>query len=247
MLIRRIKPQFMIKLKRFFSHTFFNLGGAMIKSRITQIIYLSVACTVGAIGVLASVGLFEAKFRWDFYVYFTNISNYFCIAVLVAELVQTVKRGGDDFITALPTLKFTGVLAILLTALVYNVMLAPTNTASVNLSIRSLSLHAIIPLLYIADWFLFYERGKLSWKHPLYALSLPVGYVAFVFLHAAILGFDAEILNCTNGSLIYPYFFLNVDVLGFTGVLTWMGILVAGLLAFGFALFGLDRLKRSTP
>ena len=51
----------------------------MIKNRKVQIAYLAMACTVGIIGILASTGLFEAEFRWDFYVYYTNVSNHLCV------------------------------------------------------------------------------------------------------------------------------------------------------------------------
>ena len=30
--------------------------------------------------------------RWDFYVHFTNISNFLCIGVMLASLIQTAKN-----------------------------------------------------------------------------------------------------------------------------------------------------------
>ena len=54
----------------------------MRKSRLVQIIYLLVACIIGVLGTFESMRLFSPRFKWDFYVYFTNLSNYFCLIIL---------------------------------------------------------------------------------------------------------------------------------------------------------------------
>ena len=66
----------------------------MIKNRTVQLIYQTIYCTLGFVGCIACLGIFDDinMFRWDFYVYFTNISNFLCIGVMVAALVQTAKK-----------------------------------------------------------------------------------------------------------------------------------------------------------
>ena len=91
----------------------------MIKNRTAQLVYLSMACAVGMIAVLASVGLFDGAFRWDFYIHFTNLSNYFCLGILFAELISVIKKREDSYIKVAPRFKFIGLLAILLTFFVY--------------------------------------------------------------------------------------------------------------------------------
>ena len=63
-------------------------------------------------------------------------------------------------------------------------------------------------------------------------------------IHAAILGFDTSILTPTGATLIYPYFFVNLETQGVPGVLMWIGILSAAFIAIGFAFFGLDRIGK---
>ena len=94
----------------------------MIKNRTSQLVYLSMACAVGAIAILASVGLFDGAFRWDFYIHFTILSNYLCFGILIAELVSVIKKSDNSYITTAPRLKFIGLLAILLTFFVYNII-----------------------------------------------------------------------------------------------------------------------------
>ena len=97
-----------------------------------------------------------------------------------------------------------------------------------------------------SDWFLFYERKKTTWKYPIYSIAFPLSYVIFVFIHAAILKFDASIPNFTNtGSFIYPYFFVNLETQGVAGVIKWVLILTAGFVALGYAFVGLDKLLKS--
>ena len=77
-------------------------------------------------GAIASLGIFDniQMIRWDFYVHFTNLSNFLCIGVMVASLIQTAKKKEDSYVTVAPMLKFIGMLGILLTFLVFNIMLA---------------------------------------------------------------------------------------------------------------------------
>lgn len=90
----------------------------MIKSRTAQLIYQSFFCAIGLVGIIASFGFFDMTWRWDFYIHFTNLSNYLCIGIMFAELVQTARKKEDSFVSTAPVLKFIGILGILLTFLV---------------------------------------------------------------------------------------------------------------------------------
>lgn len=221
----------------------------MIKNRTAQLIFQTVYCTLGVVGCIACLGIFDdiETFRWDFYVYFTNISNFLCLGVMITELVQTAKRREDGYVTAAPVMKFVGMLGILLTFLVFNIMLAGAEgrDPQLNWRIGSLAFHVVLPILYIADWFLFYERKKCKWHYPLVSAGFPLSYAIFLLIHAAILGFDSTIMTPTGtGVLIYPYFFVNLDTQGPLGVLMWVAILSVVFIGVGFAFFGLDRLGK---
>jgi hypothetical protein len=101
--------------------------------------------------------------------------------------------------------------------------------------------------MYIADWFLFYERKQCKWYYPIASIGFPLAYVIFLLVQAIILKFDSSILiPTTTTPLIYPYFFVNLETQDVGGVLVWIAILSVAFVAVGFAFFGLDRLvKRS--
>ena len=221
----------------------------MIKSRTAQLIFYTIYCTLALVGCVASTGIFDniQTIRWDFYVHVTNISNFLCFGVMLACLIQTAKKKEDGYVKTAPVLKFVSMLGILLTFLVFNFVLAGAagRDPQANWRIGSLTFHVVLPILYVADWFLFRERKKCKWYYPLVSVSFPVCYVIFLLIQAVILKFDSSILiPTTTTPLIYPYFFVNLDTLGTTGVLMWIGILSVAFIAMGFLFFGLDRLGK---
>ena len=219
----------------------------MIKNRTAQLIFQTIYCTIGLVGIVASFGIFDdiTQFRWEFYVYFTNISNFLCIGVMFAGLIQTIKKKEDSFVTAVPLLKFIGMLGIMLTFFVFNFMLAGDRDPQLNWRIGSLTFHVVLPIMYVADWFLFYERKNCKWYYPLASIAFPVAYLTFIYTQAAIMKFDTSILlPDSTTSLIYPYFFLNLETLGVGGVLKWIAILISAFVVMGFIFFGLDKIGR---
>ena len=220
----------------------------MIKNRTAQLIYQTVYCTLALVGSVACLGIFDdiKMFRWDFYIYFTNLSNFLCFGVMLVALIQTIKRKEDGYVTATPLLKFIGMLGILLTFLVFNLMLAGAEgrEPQLNWRIGSICFHVVLPIMYIADWFLFYERKKTTWRYPIASISFPLAYAIFLLIHAAILGFNTSILTPTGATLIYPYFFVNLETQGVPGVLMWIAILSVAFVAMGFGFYGLDRISK---
>ena len=221
----------------------------MIKNRTAQLIFQTIYCTLGLVGSIACLGIFDniKNIRWDFYVHFTNISNFLCLAVMVIALIQTAKKKEDSFVNAVPMLKFIGILGILLTFLVFNIMLAGAEgrDPQANWRVGSLCFHVVLPILYIADWFLFYQRKQCKWYYPLASIGFPLAYVIFLLIQAIILKFDTSILiPTTTTPLIYPYFFVNLDTQGVSGVLMWIGILAVAFIAVGYLFYGLDRLGK---
>ena len=215
----------------------------MIKNRTTQLIFQSFYCAIGLIGAVASLGVFDDILnpRWDFYAHFTNLSNYLCIGIMFAELVQTAKKSENSYVSASPLLKFIGLLGIMLTFLVFNFLLAgrPDRELQSNWRVSSICLHVILPIMYIFDWLLFYEHKKIRWFYPLVSVVFPVLYIIFIYTRAFIVNFNPEV------PYLYPYFFLNLDNLGVAGVAKWVVILFAGFIVLGYIFYGIDKIIKS--
>ena len=166
---------------------------------------------------------------------------------MLAQLIQTARKKEDSYITTAPLLKFIGVLAILLTFVVFNTLLAGAadRDPQLNWRIGSLLCHVFLPILFVGDWFLFRERGKVKWYYPIASAGFPLAYMTFIFIQAAILKFDTSILiPGTNTPLIYPYFFVNLETQGVAGVAKWAVLMFVAFMAVGFVFYGIDRILK---
>lgn len=181
----------------------------------------------------------------DFYLYFTNWSNYLCFGVMLTELIQTAKKKADSNVTAVPLLKFIGLLGILLTFLVFNLLLAgeKTRNPALNYKVNSVLFHIVLPILYIADWIFFYKRRETKWTYPVYSALFPIIYIIFIFSRAYLLN-SQGVHNAET--VIYPYFFLNIDKQGVPGVVSWCIALALGFIFVGFLFAMVDRLVKTS-
>ncbi len=204
----------------------------MIKTKTAPLLVQSLYIVIGVVGVLASLGLFDGAFRNDFYLPFTHLSNYFCLVIMSCQLIYTVKAR-----TFSPAITFMGLTAILLTFTVFYVILAnaPGRDPSLNTRPVSILFHGVLPVLYVAHWVLFCKHGHIKWFHPLLSVLCPLLYVLFIFVHAALFAFDDTHVR------LYPYFFLNPEKQGMTGILCWILTLLVFFLISGYLLFALDR------
>ena len=215
-------------------------GTKMINNRTAQLIYLSMFCALAVLGAVASLGIFYINegIRWQFYVQFTNLSNYYCMIIGIMELIQTAKKKDDSYVRVAPTLKFIGVVMISLTFIVFNAALSSAREYYYNFRVQSVLFHIVIPIMYVVGWILFYEHGKngrLRPTAPLIAVIAPFIYVVFIYIRAWIVDYD------TNVPYLYPYFFLNPDMLGIGGVVKWIVLLLVFYIAMGYIYLGVDR------
>lgn len=215
------------------------------KNRTAQLIWQTCYCTLSLVAIAGSVGLYNMKFTRDFYIYFTNLSNYLAAGIMLAELIQTARKRGDDFVTVAPRLRFVSMLGLVLTFLVFNLLLAgdPARDPALNYRVECLLCHIVLPVMYVIDWLIFYVHGKAHWTWPFLSALYPIAYLIFVFAHAALWQFNSSALNYAGTDpIIYPYFFLNPEKVGIGGMAMWIGALLIGFMLGGFLFLLIDRL-----
>ena len=218
------------------------------KNRTAQLIFQSIYAALALVACVGSVGFYDMKFTSDFYIYFTNISNYLCVGIMIAELIQTARKQGDSYVTTAPRLRVISMLGLVLTFLVFNLLLAndPARDPALNYKVECILCHIVLPILFVADWVMFYEHGKINWKLPLLSALFPLFYLVYVFLHAALWRFDSSIMNYAGTDpVIYPYFFLNPERVGIGGIILWVAALLAGFVVLGYLFMMVDRLLRN--
>ncbi|MBE6137509.1 MAG: hypothetical protein E7176_03840 [Erysipelotrichaceae bacterium] len=205
----------------------------MINNRIVSLIYKSILVTV----CLICNYNFLIDFSGDTLLYFTVLSNILVFIVTIMVWIKTIKKvvceksyegKNENFLI----IKGVATLCITVTGLVYAFLLAEYNTKA-NYYSHNLMVHYIVPILFVLDYFLFDQKGKTKWYHPLIWIGCAILYIPYVFIRVAI-------INATSSSLTrYPYFFLNAAELGVGGVAVWCVILVIvfSVIAYAYYIF----------
>ncbi len=212
------------------------------KNLTTQMIYRIILCCVSALGVLLTFDIFYVgqganDLSWEFLKYYTNISNYFVFVVSVIVLCHNVKRvysgEKEGYNEKIHNLKFITTIMILVTFLVYIILLGEPFTADFWRNLGNLSYHVIAPVLFILDYFLFEKKKSVSVFAPLLSTIIPLIYVVYIMILGAVIP-----------NFEYPYFFLDVNNLGYGGVAVWVTILVIIFIALGYVLWLFNRLVK---
>ncbi len=208
----------------------------MIKNVFVQLIFRLIILGAMVYGLLLSVGVFyDASY---FYVWYTNISNYFCLLVVLLEIIWNIisicKKDFNINYDKLSCIKFVCLISIAITFLIENIMFNSPFKSVYWQSMENIFMHFICPIAFWLDWLLFASHGKSRWYYPLVVTVFPFAYMAFIFIRASV-------LNGATGVLLYPYFFLDVATLGVAKVVMWIGILTAAFVAFGYIIYLLDN------
>jgi hypothetical protein len=153
---------------------------------------------------------------WSFVFYFTSLSNM--LVAVVAGRAAAGRRPSASLMGAVATY-------IAVVAIVYHLVL---RNPQVPQSLSSTLLHTVTPLAYWAFWARFAPRGKLARSAALRWIAFPFAYVVYVLARGFVEG-------------RYPYKFLDVNALGYGGVVMRAVVIGVLTLTLGFCVVALDR------
>lgn len=172
--------------------------------------------------LVASYGCYNAwKYGSHFFLYFTNLGNLYCLALMINELVRLIRRKS----ISLPLLQweFAGLITIIVISVVYNLLLGDPTSPSYWANKPSVCLHLITPMLYTFYILTTRPIRKVNVGGVQSSILLPYLYVAFIYVRHFI-----------TGDNWFPYFFLDLNRIGWSGALCW----IIGLTVI-FALIGI--------
>ncbi len=213
----------------------------MIKNRFIHLFGRVVIFCVMLTGTILSLGVETSQPNW--YVYYTNLSNYFCMIVVLAEIIGTIVklnkndiRGNDDIDGGI---KFAALIDILVTFLITNILLTDITSVEYWSNALNVLFHFVCPLLFWLDWILFAKHNNTRWFYPLEVIVFPIIYVGYILIRGFIL---ENIVPAAEWQVIYPYFFLDIAELGYTGVGLWVFALCGGFVAFSYLICIIDNI-----
>lgn len=190
----------------------------------------------GFLGVYLEVSS-RGLFMFTYYTILSNVLVVCFTGVLLYKMYQDYDYAMTS--TTLLRLKGAVTIAILLTFLVYHFMLAPLATPEKYYRLDNFLVHYIVPIAFFLDWILFDKRGVYEKLDALYWCVIPFVYSIFALIKGYV--FQIEIPGQVNSP--YPYFFLNVDKFGFSGVFAYMFGILAFYLVLGFLLYIIKMYK----
>ena len=218
--------------------------GKFLNNRIIALIFRCAVMSSSGAGLFILTGAAGWRINWVSLVFYTNLSNLACLvfyACLCAKTAIEIKNGGITGKTVmLPRFKGAIIMMLTVTMLIYHFMLAATGfVMEINIDPSYMAantlLHYIAPCLCLAEWLLFDKKNAYKRFDPLLWLTVPFVYLIFVLIRA-------EIGGPLAGTYRYPYFFLNVDALGISGVLTYVVILMFVFAFLGYIIYFIDKL-----
>lgn len=207
------------------------------KKRAVHMVFCGVYCFLAVYACLGDFGLLPGSvYGWPF-VYYTSLSNMACGVFMVAALIRNIRKGE---VGIWPGAKFILMVTIIVTAIGYQWLLNIYSTEIPYFITPQNGLyHLVLPVMFCLDGLLFYERGAVRFWHPPLETVISLLYTVYILLRAAAIRW----LGISN-TLLYPYFFVNLDDLGWAGIGYWVAVMATAHLALGYGLYVIDRILK---
>jgi len=193
---------------------------------------------VAAAGLYSGSGMAHKKFTRDVFIYFTTLSVVFCFAYFLVFIVLDMFGIGGGSLMGF--IHGAVILCVTVTMAVYHLVLIPNLRSRIEnfkiFSLPNLCMHYAVPLLTIAHWVIFSEKGQFTYYYP------------FLWTVFFLVYFFAVIIRAKAGACIagteskYPYYFIDIDAIGFKKTARNVAALAAVIVALGYVLVFVDSL-----
>lgn len=165
----------------------------------------------------------------SFFSYFTVLSNTLVATVLTCALTSRESAARRWFLQ--PWVSGAIAVSIAVVGLAYNILLRHLWHPEGWQWLADELMHDVMPLLFLAWWWLCVPKGTLRLRHIALWVIYPLLYFAYALLRGHLLA-------------VYPYPFIDVDKLGYPQVFANAGGLLVGFVVIALVLIALDRWRR---
>ena len=212
------------------------------KERKNSVIFKLLVISSLLIGIL--LNLYDATSVVAILSYYTLQSNIIClfmfVTIIIAIFFKKYYRSSEIYYL----IKGGIVIAILITAITYQIALAPNGfkmdfsyTLTTNKYLANLFVHFISPILVFMDYILFDVKGNFKWYYPFIWLITPFNYVIYVYTYSSKGGRFYGI----GGSREFAYIFLDYNQIGYSGVAKAIMAIIAMILGVSYLIVFLDK------
>lgn len=188
-------------------------------------------------------GLYLQLFPDDFYnlTYYTLISNIL-VVVFWIYLLFLMSKNRVSKLTSPKIIRLKGAftMAIILTFLVYMILLAPIAEPKDFYNWKNYTLHYIVPIMTIIDWLMLDPKNQYRKLEPFIWTLIPLLYMAFSLIKGYV--FNIEIPDQKHSP--YPYFFMNINNIGWDGFLKYAVAIFIFYVVLGYILYFVKTRKK---
>lgn len=117
---------------------------------------------------------------------------------------------------------------ILIVGLIFYTLLFKSSKAQGLELLATHVLHGFMPTSYLLIWFLYFKNSDLKYAHCFHWLIVPFIYFIYILTRGALIG-------------AYPYFFLNVDKLGYALVAIYAAGILSAFMVMGALVVYFDK------
>lgn len=164
----------------------------------------------------------------SFFSYFTVLTNTLVAVVLTCAVTDRESATRRWFLQ--PWVSSGITVSIAVVGLAYSILLRHLWHPQGWQFIADELLHDVMPLLFLAYWWLCVPKGSLRLKHLPLWLIYPLVYFAYALLRGHLLG-------------AYAYPFIDVALLGYPQVFINAGGILLGFVLIALLVIGIDRWK----
>ncbi len=183
------------------------------------------------LGIVIGQGRSVGAGLWLFVGYFTVLTN-----ILVAASISLVAldrwpggpRPSASVLTAVA-------LAITIVGVVYHLLLSGRVPDLSSLGwIADRTMHYLVPVLSLAFWVIYVPKSYFTFTDPFLWILYPLGYLVYAMARGSLDGW-------------YPYFFIDVGVIGYAKSMLNAAVLSAVVLIIGFVIVIVTRFFHTRP
>lgn len=199
------------------------------KKEAIPVIYRLLAIILGVTALIYQIA--DSQQPHVLFYFFTIWMNILCMVVFLFLLINRERK----------LLEIRGAMTtgIVLVMLVFHFMLRPSSDFyGAGVSYYDLIFHYVMPIMVLLDFIVFAGKKKLKLYQPLLWSGVPIVYLIFVFVRAAV----GNAFETGYGMSRYPYYFLDVDALGGKMVAVWIVAVLLFYVVLGYLILGIEKI-----
>lgn len=208
----------------------------MTENRNLKLFYQIIAALFGCFALVLQLYLIIKRVPVTGKTYSSEIIRYFSYMTIWTNILVTLtfaipliaKNSRIGKFLSSPLMQTGTMLFITIVGLVYHFLLAHIWSPTGLQKVADVSLHYIVPILYIIYWVFFVKKGEQQYTNSLTWMLYPLIYCIYAMIRGAIVH-------------EYPYPFIDVTEHGYGVVLRNSLLLAAGYLLGGFVLILMDK------